>query len=448
MICIVHFGLNTFTDKEWGYGNVGPKVFNPANFDPNQIIFAAKSAGIKGLILVCKHHDGFCLWPTKTTDYNITKTSWKNGKGDIVKAFEEACRKAGMKFGIYCSPWDRHSKYYSTPEYVQIYRDQLRELYSNYGSLFESWHDGANGGNGYYGGANEVRKIDRSTYYGWDSTWAITRKLQPGAVIFSDAGPDIRWVGNERGYASDTTWETFTPHGKNGTRPAPGNVEYGESPRGQRNGKYWMPAECDVPLRPGWFYHASQDGKEKTAAQLFAIYIHSVGRAANMNLGLAPDTTGQLSKGDATRLEEFGKLLHETFSDNLAAKATFKASNIRGNDKKHYGPENLIDENRYSYWATDDNIHTPEIVFDLHELKTFNIIQLREDIKLGQRITSVAIDEWKGGKWGQIASATGIGANRLIKLPEFITTDKIRLRITGSPVCIALSKFGLYAEPQ
>ncbi len=447
MISIVHFGLNTFTNKEWGYGNVNPQKFNPSDFDPNQVVSAAKAAGIKGLILVAKHHDGFCLWPTSTTEYNITKSQWKNGKGDMVKAFEEACRRQGLQFGIYCSPWDRNSKFYGAPKYLSLYRTQLKELYTNYGSLFEAWFDGANGGDGYYGGANETREIDRATYYQWDSTWQIVRNMQPAAVIFSDAGWDVRWVGNEDGFAADTTWETFTPQGIDGANPSPGNVQYQYSPTGTRNGKYWIPAECDVPLRPGWFWHAAEEGEQKTPEELFNIYIHSVGRAGNMNLGLAPDTTGQLSEGDVRVLKTFGEILRQTFSKNLAKDAVFTASNIRGGADAKFGTKFLVDSNRYSYWATDDSILTPSVEVDLKKAKTFNIIQLRENIKLGQRITSVAIDQWKDGKWKQIATATGIGANRLIKLHEGITTNKVRVRVTESPVCVALSKFGLYATP-
>lgn len=448
MIAIVHFGLNTFADKEWGYGNVEPGKFAPTAFDPDQIVSAAKAAGIKGLILVAKHHDGFCLWPTKTTKYNITKSPWEAGKGDMVKAFEEACKKQGLQFGIYCSPWDRNSKFYGTPKYLSIYRNQLRELYTNYGPLFEAWFDGANGGDGYYGGANETREIDRATYYQWDSTWQIVRNLQPGAVIFSDAGWDVRWVGNEDGFAADTTWETFTPQGINGTNPTPGNVQYRYSPIGTRNGKYWIPAECDVPLRPGWFWHAAEEGEQKTPEQLFNIYVHSVGRAGNMNLGLAPDTTGQLSAGDVHALKRFGEIVRKTFSENLATDATFTASNIRRADKATFGTQFLIDSSRYTYWATDDSIHTPSLVVDLKEPKTFDVIQLRENIKLGQRITSAAIDQWQDGMWQQIATVTGVGANRLIKLQKDITTDKVRVRVTESPVCIALSGFGLYVTPQ
>lgn len=212
LYCLIHFTPTTFQNKEWGFGDAPPELFNPLQFDADQIASVAKSAGFNGLISVAKHHDGFCLWPTKTTDYNISKSPWRDGKGDMVKAFEEATRKQGMQFGVYVSAWDRNDAAYGSAAYVESYREQLRELYSNYGELFISWHDGANGGDGYYGGANEMREIDRTTYYQWEETiWPIVREMQPTAVIFSDIGPDIRWVGNEEGVADETSWSTSPP---------------------------------------------------------------------------------------------------------------------------------------------------------------------------------------------------------------------------------------------
>jgi alpha-L-fucosidase len=221
MYVLVHFTPTTFENKEWGYGDADPSIFNPTQFDARQIVSAVRAGGFKGLILVAKHHDGFALWPTKTTTYNISRSPFRDGKGDMVKEFADACRAGGLSFGVYCSPWDRNSPVYGTPEYVRIYREQLRELYTNYGPLFMSWHDGANGGDGYYGGARTSRKIDRSVYYGWDTTWAMTRSLQPGAAIFSDIGWDVRWVGNERGEAAPTSWSTYTP------QPLPGKTKAG-----------------------------------------------------------------------------------------------------------------------------------------------------------------------------------------------------------------------------
>jgi alpha-L-fucosidase len=388
------------------------------------------------------------MWPTKTTEHNISKSPYKNGKGDILQEYRDACNKLGMKMGVYCSPWDRNSALYGKPEYVtDVYRKQITELYNHYGPIFISWFDGANGGDGYYGGAREVRKIDRSTYYGWNTTWAIPRKLAPGAVLFGDVGPDVRWVGNENGYAGQTSWATYTPHAPDSGKVAGNGYTKGEEGiEGQRDGKYWMPAECDVSLRPGWFYHKAEDDKVKSPDTLMSLYYNSVGHGACLDLGLSPDRTGQIFENDVKSLKEFGERLKQTFAVNLASGATLKASNIRGKNKAKFGPQNLLDGSRYSYWATDDKVKTPELILDLHTPKSFNVIRLRENIKLGQRIEEVAVDVYKDGKWEQIATATSIGGNRLIRLPQVVSAEKIRLRITKSPVCIALSDFGLYKE--
>jgi alpha-L-fucosidase len=449
MYCIIHFGPDTYTDKEWGFGDEDPKIVNPTEFNANQIVGAAKAGGFKGIVVVAKHHDGFCMWPTKTTTHNISQSPYKDGKGDIVREYRNACDQLGMKMGVYCSPWDRNSPLYGKPEYVtDVYRKQLTELYSNYGPLFIVWHDGANGGDGYYGGAKETRTIDRSTYYGWDTTWGIARKLQPNAVIFGDVGPDVRWVGNEKAHAGETCWATYTPHAPDaGKTPGNGYVKDYEGTEGHRDGKFWMPAECDVPLRPGWFYHKQQDEKVKSPDTLLSLYYQSVGRGACLDLGLSPDRRGLLNDNDVNSLKKFGVILKTTFAVNLAKGATLKASNVRGGNAAKFGPAKLLDNDRYSYWATDDKVKTPELLIDLHHIKTFNVIRLRENIKLGQRIDEVAIDAWKDGKWLQVATATSIGGNRLIRLPQNITTNKVRLRITKAPVSIALSDFGLYKEP-
>ncbi|MEZ2335779.1 alpha-L-fucosidase [Mucilaginibacter sp. RCC_168] len=448
MYCIIHYGLDTYTNKEWGYGDEDPKLLNPSQFSAMQIVAAAKAGGFKGVVVVAKHHDGFCLWPTKTTEHNISKSPYKNGKGDILQEYREACDKLGMKLGVYCSPWDRNNPNYGTPEYLKIYQNQLRELYTHYGPLFISWHDGANGGDGYYGGKREVRKIDRSTYYDWKNTWGITRKLQPNAVIFGDVGPDVRWVGNEEGHAGETCWATYTPHAPDeGKEPGNGYVKDYEGTEGTRDGKYWMPAECDVSLRPGWFYHKTQDDGVKSPYTLLDLYYKSVGRGAALDLGLSPDQRGIVNEIDVKSLTEFGQLLKQTFATNLAKGATLTASNVRGRNKIKYGPQFLLDNDRYSYWATDDKVAIPQLIIDLHTPKIFNVIRLRENIKLGQRIDSLAVDAFANGKWQQIASATSIGGNRLIRLTQNITATKLRLRITGSQASIALSDFGIYKEP-
>lgn len=448
MYCIIHYGVDTYTDKEWGFGDEDPALVNPAHFDAMQIVGAAKAGGFKGVVVVAKHHDGLCIWPTKTTEHNIGKSPWKNGKGDMVKEYQQACNKLGMRLGLYCSPWDRNNPQYGTSAYVRTYRAQLKELCTQYGPLFMSWHDGANGGDGYYGGAREVRKIDRTTYYGWDTTWGIVRQLQPTAAIFGDVGPDVRWVGNEEGHAGTTCWATYTPEAPDeGRKPANGYVKSWLGTEGTRNGTYWMPAECDVPLRPGWFYHASQNEQVKTPYQLLDLYYQSVGRGASLDLGIAPNKEGVLDQRDVESLRTFGDLLRQTFAVNLAKGAAFTASNVRGNNQAKFGPAFLTDGDRYSYWATDDAILTPELVVDMGKPVLFNVIRLRENIKLGQRISAFTIEAFVDGEWKKIGEGTSIGANRLIRLPQHVVASKVRLKITSSEACVALSDFGLYREP-
>jgi len=437
----LHFTVNTFTDKEWGYGDEDEKVFIPTDFDADQIARTAKDAGMKGLVLTCKHHDGFCLWPSKYTGHSVKNSQWKDGKGDVVREISDACRRHGLKFGVYLSPWDRNSKVYGTPQYVTYYRNQLRELLTNYGEVFVVWFDGANGGDGFYGGARETRHIDNRTYYDWPNTWKIVRELMPGAVMFSDAGPDIRWVGNERGIAGDPCWATLDM-----TKPGryPGGSSAGLN-SGERPGTAWLPAECDVSIRPGWFYHPGEDAKVKTPQKLLDIYYKSVGRGACLNLNIPPDRSGRIHETDVKSLREFRRILDATFATNLASGAKLTASNVRHNDPK-YGPQNLLDGNRQTYWAADDDVHTPNLVIDLSAPKTFNVVGLREYLPLGQRIEAFAIDVWKDHNWQEFATGTSIGNHRLVR-GEPVTTDKVRLRITRSAACPALCELGLYAEP-
>jgi alpha-L-fucosidase len=376
----------------------------------------------------------------------VKQSDWMEGKGDVVRALSDACRRHGLKFGVYLSPWDRNNAAYGTPEYVEIYRAQLRELLTQYGPIFEVWHDGANGGDGYYGGAKETRSIDRRSYYDWPETWKMVRELQPNAVIFSDVGPDIRWVGNESGVANETNWATFTPVGPDGGPAAPGYVRTEESGSGQRNAPQWLPAECDVSIRPGWFWHEKENGSVKSADKLMDLYFKSVGHGANFLLNVPPDRRGQIHAEDAASLKQFGADLRATFKTNLARGAKLSASNVRGNSPD-FAPAKLLDNDRYSYWATDDAVTTPELIVDLGKETRFNIIRLRENIKLGQRVEAFALDRWQGGGWQEFAAATSIGPCRLIRLPQSVTTSKVRLRITKSPVCPALSDFGLFAAP-
>jgi len=435
----VHFTVNTFTDREWGNGDESEKVFNLTDFDADQIASTAEEAGMKGLILTCKHHDGFCLWPSKYTEHCVRNSPWKNGQGDVVRGLSTACHRHHLKFGVYLSPWDRNHKDYGRPKYITYYRNQLRELLTQYGDIFTVWFDGANGGDGYYGGARETRKIDARTYYDWDNTRRLVRELMPMAVMFSDAGPDFRWVGNENGIAGDPCWATLNAAGR-----YPGGSSEGLT-RGERPGTDWIPAECDVSIRPGWFYHAKEDGKVKTPEQLLDIYYKSVGRGACLNLNIPPDRRGQIHENDVASLREFRRILNATFAKNLAQGARLTPSNVRGGAKQ-YGAQNLLDQKAQTYWATDDGLTTPELVLEFSNPVTFNVVSLREYLLLGQRVEGFGLDQYKDGNWVEFAKGTSIGNHRLVR-SERVTTQKVRLRITQSAVCPALSEFGLYAEP-
>lgn len=446
MYAFVHFSINTFTDKEWGYGDESPTLFNPTSFDADAIAATIKSAGLKGIVLTCKHHDGFCLWPTKTTDHNISKSPWKNGKGDMVKEFSDACKRHGLKFGVYLSPWDRNNKNYGKPEYIKTNRAQYRELLTNYGPIFESWHDGANGGDGYYGGARESRFIDKSTYYDWDNTWKILGELHPNAVIFSDIGPGCRWVGNERGYAKDPCWSTITFEPANPNQKLCPGIEIKNLENGTHNGKQWVPAEVDFSIRPGWFWHKSENDKVKSGAQLFDHYFKSVGLGANMILNIPPDRRGRIYETDAESLKEFGRLVKELYKVNFASGAIVKASNVRGNSAQ-YAASKVLDDSRYTYWATDDKVKTADLTLDLKGQKTFNVIKIRENVKLGHRVNEWVVDVMQDGKWQEYAKGVAIGSCRLIR-GKSVTTDRVRLRIIDADACPCIGEFGLYAEPK
>ena len=434
-----HFTVNTFTDKEWGYGDESPELFNPTDFSAEQIVRAAADAGMKGLIVTAKHHDGFCLWPSKFTEHSVKNSPWKNGHGDMVKEFADACRQQGLKFGVYLSPWDRNSAVYGRPEYITYYRNQLRELLTNYGPIFEVWFDGANGGDGYYGGAREKRNIDRKTYYDWPNTWQIVRELQPGACLFSDGGPEVRWVGNERGQAGDPCWATL-----NRDDFAPGEADSKRLNHGDRPGTHWLPAECDVSIRPGWFYHAKEDSRVKSPKQLMDLYFASVGRGASFLLNLPPDRRGRIPEADVKSLTEFRRRLDALFAVDLAHGAKVTASNVRGGDRQ-FAASNVTDARRDTYWATDDAVTNAEVIFDLGKPVTFSVVRLREFLPLGQRVDAYALDQWKDGGWVEFAAGTSIGSCRLVR-GEPMTTEKLRLRIVKAAACPAISEVGLYSE--
>ena len=441
----IHLTINTFTDKEWGFGDESPELFNPTEFDAEQIVSACKNAGMKGLVLTAKHHDGFCLWPTETTGHNITKSPYKNGKGDIVREIVDACRKHGLKVGMYISPWDRNHPDYGKPEYLSVFRGQLTELLTNYDDVFEVWFDGANGGSGYYGGANEERKIDRKTYYDWENTFKLVRELQPNAVIFSDIGPGTRWVGNEEGYAGDPCWHRFTPKGRDGNKPGIGESLYWEAENGHREGEFWIPAEVDVSIRPGWFHHESENDRVKSPERLVEIYYHSLGRGANLILNIPPDRRGLIHENDLKSLDGFQKIINATFSTDLAQASKISASNVRDNSR-YYSPANLLDNDQESFWSTDDGVTNANVVVEFPKTTEFNVVNLREYLSLGQRIWGWALDKWENGEWKEFAKGESIGNRRLWK-GGLQTTKKIRIRITEAPVCPILTQVSVHLEP-
>ena len=427
----IHFSINTFTDKEWGFGDESPKLFDPSDFDADQIVAAVKAGGLEGLILTAKHHDGFCLWPTELTEHCIRNSPYKGGKGDIVREMAEACRRAQLPFGLYLSPWDRNHAEYGRPAYVEYYRAQLTELCTRYGELFEVWFDGANGGDGYYGGAREARKIDAPRYYDWPSIVALVHKLQPNACTFDPLGADIRWVGNEDGVAGDPCWPTM-PN-------APYDQKDGNS--GVRGGAIWWPAETDVSIRPGWFYHADEDSKVKSPERLIRLHDESVGRGTNLNLNIPPDRRGRIPDHDVRILKSFGEAIRATFARDLSKGAVAHASHSRGAD---FAPARVLDGNRETYWTSPDGVNNPVLTLDLKPGTRFDVIRLREYLPLGVRVTRFAVDAEIDGSWRTLAEQECISAQRIIRLDAPIAPRRVRLRVLDAPASPAISEFALF----
>lgn len=436
----IHFTTNTFTGREWGNGDEPESVFNPSALDANQWASTLKAAGFKMMILTCKHHDGFCLWPSAYTTHSVKNSPYKNGKGDVVREARDAAAKAGLKFGIYLSPWDRNQAEYGKPGYITYYRNQLKELFTQYGPVTEMWFDGANGGTGYYGGANEARKIDGKTYYDWPNTLAMIRKIQPqpAVIFFSDAGPGVRWVGNESGIAGETNWNTISTDTLYAGKPGVEKLLNTGSP----DGKQWIPAEVDVSIRPGWFYHASEDSKVKTPEQLFDIYLTSVGRGSTLLLNVPPDQRGLFHENDVASLKGFRHLLDSVFAHNLARKAKAKADSYRGKSALFAAP-NTTDGNPDTYWATNDGVNTGSVEVTLPKETMIRYVTLQEYIRLGQRVGGFTVEAWENNGWQEIAEGTTIGYKRILKLNP-VVTSKIRLTITEAKACPLISNIEIY----
>ena len=430
----VHFGPNTFTNVEWGDGKEDPDVFDPSALDCRQWAATAKAAGMRGIILTAKHHDGFCLWPSEFSTHTVRESKWRDGQGDVVRECADACREYGLKFGVYVSPWDQNHPAYGTPEYNGVFAGTLREVLSDYGDIFEQWLDGANGE-----GPNGKRQE-----YDWDLFHKTIYECQPGIVIFSDVGPGCRWMGNERANAGETNWSRLTP---DGFTPGHGAPPADTLNRGNVHGTRWMPGEANTSIRPGWFYSPETNDKVKTLAQLFDTYHTSVGRNANLLLNVPPDRTGRIHPADSTRLMELRTLLDATFSDNLIEGATVTADNTRGGNKL-YAPANMIASDYDLYWAADDDVRQATIEVSLPEPRTFNRLQLQEYIPLGQRIA-----EWNAeyydmtdGQWLPLTRGTTVGYKRILAFSG-VTTDRIRVNITASLACPVLNGIALFQAP-
>jgi alpha-L-fucosidase len=433
----IHFNMNTFTDKEWGYGDEDPELFNPTELDCRQWARICKEAGMKGIIITAKHHDGFCLWPSAYTEHSVRNSSWRDGKGDVIRELADACAEYGLKMGVYLSPWDRNHADYGNPEYIEYYRNQLKELLSGYGGIYEVWFDGANGGTGYYGGKNEIRKIDSRTYYKWPGTYEIVRELQPDACMFSDAGPDIRWCGNEQGWVNATNWDLLSLDNY-----YPGCDCAQQLRTGEEGGTDWAPAEVDVSIRPGWFYHEFEDTLVKSSSDLMDIYLKSAGRGASLLLNIPVDPRGLVNENDSEQLIGFAVKLQSVFTDELAAGNKASASNTRGSSKK-YAASNINDRDKNTYWATDDNVTTASVQIDLNGPKLIHYFIVQEYIRLGQRIKEFSVDALVDDQWIEIASGTTIGYKRILEFKP-VEAKSIRLSVWKSKACPVISNIELY----
>jgi len=406
----VHFGPNTFTDKEWGEGTEPEDLFNPTQANCRQWCSIAKAAGAKGIIITAKHHDGFCLWPSKFSKHTVRESKWKNGQGDILKELSEACREAGLKFGVYISPWDRNHPDYGTEKYNNVFVSMMKEIFQNYGPIWELWWDGANGE-----GPNGKKQE-----YDWRRFENTVRQLSPKTVVFSDIGPDIRWVGNENGIAGETNWNFLDTAGfKRGNGGPPTDTLN----RGNINGKYWIPAECDVSIRPGWFYHAEEDNKVKTPEQLFELYLKSVGRGANLLLNVPPDRRGLISEKDSTALIGFKMLRDENFGNNLLKQAStyyeFSGKDLSSNDLTYRS----FDSTSSLYYINQHNF-----IVQLQQPAKINCLVLREAINFGQTIRKFRVVLYNGSKPVMEIPGTSVGRKRILTFPATtITSFKVYL---------------------
>jgi alpha-L-fucosidase len=439
-----HFGVNTFTNREWGTGKEDPGIFNPSKLDANQWVKVAKDAGFKQVILTAKHHDGFCLWPSKYTGHSVRNSQWKNGKGDVVKTVCEACKKYKVGFGIYLSQWDRNSSLYGTDAYNDFFVDQLTELLTDYGRIDEVWFDGANGE-----GPNGKKQV-----YDFERWYKLIRRLQPSAVI-AIMGPDVRWVGTESGYGRETEWSVVPVNNLNTDKIAANSQQaIAFQPKGDMTGDdlggrdkiknakglAWYPAETDVSIRPGWFYHPEENDKVKSPEKLLDIYFHSVGRNGVLLMNIPPDKDGLISEADIKSLQEWKKLRDDIFKKNLAENATVISKN-------GIGTKALLDRNTDTYWTTKGADTSAVIELQMNQPQTFNVLMMQENISVGQRIEKFLVEYFDGHEWKKATEGTTVGYKRLLQFP-MITTDRIRIKILSSRLNPTIAEMGLFYQKE
>ena len=421
MYAFIHYSLNTYTDQEWGFGNEDPKLFNPSDLDCRQWARVCKQAGMRGIIFTAKHHCVFCMWPSKYTEYSVKNSPWKDGKGDVVRELADACREEGLEFAVYLSPWDRNHPEYGRHAYVEYFRNQLRELLTNYGDIFEVWFDGANGGDGWYGGANETRKIDRTTYYEWPETYKMIRQLQPKCLIWNDGSDrgDLRWVGTEAGNVGETNWSLLYRDG---------DVPYQMLHYGVEDGNVWCPGETNTSIRPGWFYHETENEHVKSLSKLMDTYYKSVGRNSTLLLNFPIAPNGRIHPNDSLRGIAFKQMIDEVFKENLVASPPAPLQRERG---------------------------VVTYVIDIKKGAAFNRFLAEEDIAQGQRVRKFSLEAMVDGKWQPLKDElvedgdglTTIGHRRIICFPT-VKATKLRFTINSYKQEPIIKKIGVYLAPE
>ena len=437
MYAFIHYSLNTYTDQEWGFGNEDPQLFNPSDLDCRQWARVCKQAGMRGIIFTAKHHCGFCMWPSKYTEYSVKNSPWKQGKGDVVRELADACREEGLKFAVYLSPWDRNHPEYGRPAYVTYFRNQLRELLTEYGDIFEVWFDGANGGDGWYGGANETRKIDRTTYYEWPETYRMIRQLQPHCLIWNDGSDrgDLRWVGTEAGNVGETNWSLLNHDGE---------VTWPMLHYGLEDGDSWVPGETNTSIRPGWFYHDTENEHVKSLSKLMDTYYKSVGRNSTLLLNFPIAPNGRIHPTDSLRGIAFNKMIHEVFKKDLMDNGQLTIENSAASDGNNY-PLSIFN-------------------FQFDKPTAFNRFVVEEDIRYGQRVKKFALEAEVDGKWMPLedelvtsrpsiqggdggGSLTTIGHRRIVCFPT-VTATRLRFTVTNSKCEPVIKRTAVYLAPE